>query len=195
MFARILRTSLLLVGVAALFTLTGCKPELTNEQALPLIQAHYDQAAAVPMNFKVDQSGLQAGLLAKYWILTKLYPQNKAWGDFTLTDAGKKLIKLPNGKDVIEWRQDAGGKFQYEVTTVAALKFKARDIHEIRNEVVPGVKGPGRVVVFMETHDIAALPNELQDIILHNANNKIAEKRQADMDFENGAWAFHNIEQ
>ena len=103
--------------------------------------------------------------------------------------------KLPNGTDVIEWRQDAGGKFQYEVTTVAALKFKARDIHEIRNEVVPGVKGPGRVVVFMETHDIAALPNELQDIILHNANNKIAEKRQADMDFENGAWAFHNIEQ
>jgi hypothetical protein len=195
MFARILRTTLLLAGVAALVTLTGCRPELTNEQALPLIQAHYDQTAAVPLAFQIDQSGLQAGILAKYWTLTKVYPANKEWGDFTLTADGKKLIKLPNGKDIIEWRQDPAGKFQFALVTVTPLKFKARDIREIRKEVVPGVKGPGQVVVYMEAHDLTPLPNELQDIILHNSSNKIAEKRQADMAFENGAWAFHNIEE
>lgn len=194
MIARMIRTTLLMVAVAALFTLTGCKPELENDQALALIQAHYDHTAAAPLTFKVDQTALADGVKAKYWEISKRYP-NDLWADFKLTDEGKKLVKLPDGKDVFEWRQDPSGKFQFEMTTVTPLKFKARDVREIRKEVVPGVKGPGRVVVFMEAHDLSPLPNDLQNIILENANNQIAEKRQADMDFENGAWAFHDIEQ
>jgi hypothetical protein len=184
---------MLLAAFAALFMATGCKPDLTNDQALPLIQAHYDQAQGMPLVFKVDQVGMKAGVDAKYWTMTKKL--NEMWADFKLTDEGKKLIKLPNGKDVIEWRQDPSGKFQYEMVTVAPLKLKAREVKEIRDEIIPGVKGPGKVVVYMEAHDITTLPNDLQNIILGNANNKIAVKRQADMTLENGAWAFHAIEE
>lgn len=194
MMARRIRFAVLLAGVAALVSLTGCKPELTNEQALALIQAHYAQAAPVALTFKIDQTALADGNKAKYWGISKHYPNN-LWADFTLTEEGKKLIKLPNGKDVFEWRQDPTGKFQYEMMTAAPLGLKARDVSEIRKEIVPGVKGQGRVVVFKESYDLSSLPSDLQNVILDNTANKLATTRQADMAFENGAWVFHDLEQ
>ncbi len=199
MYVRFTRYSLRLAAFAALVLIvslgtTGCKPDLSNDQALALIQADYDHRAPAPMVLNLDQSGLQDGLTAKYWELSKIYPNNKLWADYKLTDAGKKLVKLEGGKDVIEWRQDPQGTFQYEITTIAPLKLKAREVKEIRDEIVPGVKGPGKVVVFMETKDLTALPDALQAIARNNPKNKIANKRQADMALENGAWVFHAIE-
>jgi hypothetical protein len=192
---RFSRLLLVAVAVVSLSFVTGCKPDLTNDQALSLIQTHYDQTAAIPLIIHIDHTSLQSGVLAKYWSLSKVSPENKLWGDFTLTDAGKKLFKLPNGKDVIEWREDTSGKYQYDVITTTALKLKARDVKEIRDEVVPGVKGPGKVVVFKEAFDITVLPDALQSLILGNTNNKLAREKQADLTLENGAWAFHAIEQ
>jgi hypothetical protein len=198
MYARCTRYSLRLAAFAVLFFIavmaTGCKPDLSNDQALALIQADYDHRAPAPMVLNLDQTGLQDGLTAKYWALSRLYPNNKLWADYTLTDEGKKLVKLASGKDVIEWRQDPKGDFQYEITTIAPLKLKAREVKEIRDEIVPGVKGPGKVVVFMETKDVTALPDALQAIARNNPKNKIAAKRQADMALENGAWVFHAME-
>jgi hypothetical protein len=195
MFARFTRISLLVAVFAALVLTTGCKPDLTNDQALALIQADYDHRAPAPMTLSLDQTGLQDGLTAKYWALSKLYPTNKLWADYTLTDEGKKAVKLADGKDVIEWRQDPSGKFEYEITTLAPLKLKAREVKEIRDEIVPGVKGPGKVVVFMESKDLSALPDALQTIARNNAKNKIAAKRQADLTLDNGAWAYHAMEE
>ncbi len=195
MMARRIHLAVLLAGMAAVIALTGCsKPELTNEQALALIQAHYDQAQPVVLTFKIDQRALADGNKAKYWGVSKHYPNN-LWADFTLTEEGKKLVRLPNGKDVFEWRQDSTGKFQYAMTTAAPLKLKARDVSEIRKEIVPGVKGQGRVVVFKQAYDISSLPSELQNVILDNTSNQLSIKRLADMAFENGAWVFHDLEQ
>src|SRR5579863_2843077 len=86
-------------------TVTGCNsaPPLSNEQARMLIQAKYDQAAPAPIAITLKDPGIVQGVTARYWDRTKVYP-NRLWADFTLTPDGKKLITVPGGGDVIQWR-------------------------------------------------------------------------------------------
>ena len=49
---------------------------------------------------------MRQGITAKYWKRTTIYP-NKFWADFKLTAEGKKVVKLPKGGDVIQWRPDS----------------------------------------------------------------------------------------
>ena len=81
-----------LVFLGAGLLLSGCKqaPELTAASAQALIQADYDNKPAAGAGIEIDDLGLKQGLTAKYWKLTKVYPNNN-WADYTLTDDGKKV--------------------------------------------------------------------------------------------------------
>jgi hypothetical protein len=195
---RIVRT-LQTLGTLALLAsgtlLTGCKsaPELTATQAQALIQASYDQTVPVGANIVVNDLGMRQGATAKYWARTKVYP-NKYWADFTLTDDGKKALKLANGGDVIEWRPDSptDSKFSVTVITVAANHLKAHDVSNIQDEVVPAVdtaKGAG----YIEGVSLDGVPQPLQDIA-HNPGNRLSRKRHADFSLEGGSWKLHGIE-
>jgi hypothetical protein len=175
--------------------LAGCKsaPELTQAQALALIQAKYDQDAPVGVNILVNDPGMMQGITGKFWQRTRTYP-NKYWADFTLTADGKKAVKLPTGKDVIEWRP--GGledkNYAYLVTTVAANHLKARDIGEIQDEMVPGAD-TAKGAKFTESVNMTGVPDMLQEIA-HQPGNRLSTKRQADFTLEGGTWKLHSIQ-
>jgi hypothetical protein len=175
--------------------LAGCKsaPELTQAQALALIQAKYDQDAPVGVNILVNDPGMMQGITGKLWQRTRTYP-NKYWADFTLTADGKKAVKLPTGKDVIEWRP--GGledkNYAYLVTTVAANHLKARDIGEIQDEMVPGAD-TAKGAKFTESVNMTGVPDMLQEIA-HQPGNRLSTKRQADFTLEGGTWKLHSIQ-
>jgi len=172
--------------------LTGCnKPELTQANAQALIQAQYDQTPAAGVNVTVDELGLKQGITAKYWKLTKVYPNNK-WADYTLTPDGKKVLKLLAGGDVIQWRPEQGHTTQFVVVTVAANHLRSRDIKEIQDEVVAGVD-TAKGTSFTESVNLDGVPEALQGIA-HNPGNKLSSKRQADFSLEGGAWKLHSIE-
>lgn len=183
------------VGLA-LTGLTGCKssPDLTQASALAMIQAKYDQTPAVGANLRVDELGFKQGLTAKYWKMTKIYP-NKYWVDFVLTDDGKKVVKAPGGSDVIQWRPQSDDDKSYSMTlvTVAANHLKAHDIKEIREEPVPGIEGQARVASFTETVNLDGVPDPLQQIA-HNPGNKLSVKRTANFALVGGAWTLYSIE-
>ena len=82
----------------------------------------------------VDDLGMREGITAKYWLGTKKYP-NGYWADFALTPDGKKLVKLPNGGDAIQWRPDGPNDAKYAVamTTVVANHLKARNIEGVED--------------------------------------------------------------
>ena len=71
----------ILVAFAAGLWMAGCKsaPDLTQAQALTMIQAKYDQTPAAPVSITVNDSRHAAGVTAKYWFETKRYP-NGYWG-------------------------------------------------------------------------------------------------------------------
>ncbi len=48
------------MGVGLL--LTGCKPDLTQANALAMIQAKYDQLPAAGINITVDKQGMGQGI-------------------------------------------------------------------------------------------------------------------------------------
>jgi len=173
----------------------GCKsvPDLTDAQALSLIQAKYDQDPAVGANIMVDKLGMSMGITDGYWKLTKVYP-NKFWADYTLTDDGKKALIPPGGGDVIQWRPASQDDASYSVTIVTkvANHLKARDIKNLHDETLPGVdtaKGAG----FTESVVLTDVPGPLQDIA-HNPGNKLSTKRQADFELAAGAWKLHGIQ-
>src|SRR6266536_1133715 len=174
--------------------LAGCKsaPELTQAQALALIQAKYDQDAPVGVNILVNDPGMMQGISGKLWQRTRTYP-NKYWADFTLTADGKKAVKLPTGKDVIEWRP--GGlddkNYAYLVTTVAANHMKAHDIGELQDEMVPGAD-TAKGAKFTEGVNLTGVPDALQEIA-HQPGHRLSTKRQADFTLEGGAWQLHSI--
>ena len=174
------------MGVGLL--LTGCKPDLTQANALSMIQAKYDQLPATPINITVDKQGMGQGISAKYWNLTKIYP-NKYWADYTLTADGKKVIKLAAGGDTIQWRpENADDKnFTVVLTTVVANHLKARDIKEITDEV-----GGGKGAAFTEAVNLDGVPDGLQGIA-HNPGNKLSTKRQASFVLDGGAWKLQGI--
>ena len=183
-----------LVLVAGLFA-AGCKstPELTQANALAMIQAKYDAAPAAGVNITVNDQGMGAGVLAKYWVETKRYP-NGFWGDFTLTPDGKKVVKLPGGGDVIQWHPETAKDPHYAivVTSVVTNHLKAKDIGDISDEVVAGVS-TAKGASFSEAVNLEGLPGPLVDMA-HNPGNKLSTKRQADFSFEDGAWKLHSVE-
>lgn len=175
--------------------LSGCKsaPELTQANALALIQAEYDHRPAAGVNVTVDRLGLGQGITGKLWTLTKIYP-NRFWADYTLTADGKKAIKLSGGGDVIQWRPENDGDKGYSVVVVTAVAnpLKAHDVGEIQSETLPGVD-MAKGASFTESVNLEGVPDALQ-AIAHNPGNKLSTKRQADFSLEGGVWKLHSIE-
>lgn len=182
-----------LVGMAAVgagLALAGCKsaPDLSVADAQKLIQAKYDQDPATGAAVRVDDTGMQQGVHAKYWDRSKAYP-NKYWADFKLTDDGKKAVKLLNGGDTIEWRPDSetDKRFSLVVQSVAVNHLKAKDVQDPQNES-DGTK----TVIFNEVVDLNGVPQPLQDIA-HDPGNKLSTKRTATFSLDNGAWKLDSI--
>lgn len=186
--------NLKVVGVAAFLSagllLSGCKsaPELTQANALALIQAKYDQTPPVGANISLSDLGMIQGAAAKLWSRTIIYP-NKVWADFTLTPDGKKAIALTGGGNVIQWRPENADDKNYSliVTTVAANHLKAHDVTNIQDD--PTGKGAS----FTESVDLTGVPAALQDIA-HNPGNKLSTKRQAEFVLDGGAWKLQSIQ-
>jgi hypothetical protein len=191
--------NLFLLGVAALLSagalVTGCKsaPELTQANALALIQAKYDQTPAVGASIAVNKLGVGQGITAKYWELTRVYP-NRYWADYTLTPDGKKAFKLLAGGDAIQWRPDSATDANYSVVVVslAANHLKAKDIQDIQDETLPGVT-TAKEATFTEAVNLDGMSDALQNIA-HNPGNKLSTKHQANFSLENGVWVLHSIE-
>jgi hypothetical protein len=167
----------------------GCKsaPDLTQANALAMIQAKYDQTPPVSANIRVNDSGMQAGVTAKYWTGIKKYP-NGYWLDLKLTDEGKKLVTLPNGGDVIQWRPDGPSDPGYSImmTAVAANHLKASNLGDIQDE------GNGKTAAFTEDVNLDGLPDPLQSIA-HKPGNKLSTRRRASFVLADGAWKLDSI--
>ena len=180
----------LLVIFASGIWMASCKsaPDLTQAQALTMIQAKYDQTPAVPANITVNDTGMGQGVTAKYWLGTKRYP-NGYWADFTLTPDGKKVLTLASGGDVIQWRPDSPSDPHASVIVmpVVANHLKARDVGEIQSV------GDTRTASFTEDINLDGVPQPLQDIA-HNPGNKLSSSRQATFVLTNGAWTLQSIE-
>lgn len=184
----------LFLGFSGLIV-SGCKsaPELTRTQALALVQAKYDQTAPVGVNILVNDPGMLSGATAKLWDRTKIYP-NKIWADFKLTAEGKKVVVLPGGGDVIEWRPQSLDDKNYTVvmTTVAANHLKAKDMGDLSDEAMAGADA-GKSGKYTEAVNLTGVPQLLQDIA-HNPGNKLSTKKQADFVLTNGTWTLKSIE-
>jgi hypothetical protein len=169
--------------------LSGCKsaPELTKADAQAMIQAKYDQAAAVPATIAVDEKGLARGVTAKYWERTKVY--NRFWGDFTLTPDGKKVLKLEKGGDVIHWQPlNAGDKnYTFIVTTVAANHLKAIELNDPQDDL-----GGTKTVSFVESVNLEGVPADLK-IMSDGPGNKLTSKHMATFALDGGAWKLQGI--
>lgn len=167
----------------------GCKtaPPLSPQQAQALIQAKYDQAAATPISINLTDPGMVQGVDAKYWDRTKVYP-NRLWADFTLTADGKKLIAVPGGGDVIQWRPMTLGDKHYvvNVNTVSTGHLKALNVRNIQSEVYPGAS-QAMGCDYDEVVDFTGIPAPLA-AIGHDPGNQISIQRHADFALENGAW-------
>ena len=169
--------------------LAGCKsaPPLSQQQAQELIQSKYDQSAATPITITLTDPGMVQGVDAKYWDRTKVYP-NRLWADFTLTPDGKKLISVPGGGNVIEWRPMTVGDMHYSVSvsTVSTTHLKATNVRNVQSEMFPGAsKAMG--CDYDEVVDFTGVPAPLA-AIGHNPGNLISIQRHADFALVNGAW-------
>jgi hypothetical protein len=186
-----LNVLLALAFLGAGMMLAGCKsaPDLTQANALAMIQAKYDVTPAVGANIAVNVLGIKQGVTAKYWEGLKKYP-NGYWVDLKLTDTGKKVLKLASGGDVIQWRPSGNDDQQFSVVVVpvVANHLKARDIKDIQDAV-----GGGKTVTFTEGVDLAGVPDALTGIA-HNPGNQLSTTRQADFVLDGGAWKLQSIE-
>jgi len=179
-----------LVFLSAGLWMAGCKsaPDLTQAQALAMIQAKYDQTPAAPFNIAVDDRGMQLGVHANYWLGTKRYP-NGYWADFALTADGKKVVKLPAGGDAIQWRPSGPTDPRYSIVVVPLVssRLKARGLGDIQN------LGDSKTVKFLEDVDLTGIPDALQNIA-HEPGNKLSTPRQATFSLVNGAWTLQSVE-
>ena len=175
--------------------LGGCKsaPDLSQSQAQTLVQAYYDQQAPQPISILVNNDGMVQGALAKYWNRTTIYP-NKYWADFKLTDDGKKVVKLPDGGDKIEWRPSSldDKDYTYRMVTVQANHLRARDVSAPQDEMLPGVD-TAKGADLVEAVDLTGVPDTLQQIA-HNPGNRLSAKRHADFALVNGAWTVKGVQ-
>jgi hypothetical protein len=179
--------ALAIMGVG--MVVAGCKsaPELTQAQALAMIQTKYDATPAVGANIVVNNDGMVQGATAKYWNRTTIYP-NKYWADFTITPEGKKVVKQVAGGDVIKWRPDSPTDTKYSIVlvTVAANHLKARDIKDIQTV------GETKTVTFTEGVDLTGVPDVLVGIA-HNPGNMLTTTRTAEFVLDGGAWKLQSI--
>jgi len=157
-----------------------------------MVQAKYDQTPATGVDILVDDLGMRQGIAGKLWERKTVYP-NKYWADFKLTDEGKKVVKLPNGGDVIEWRPSGldDKTYTYRITTVAANHLKAHDMGELQDEMLPGAD-TAKGAKYTEGVNLTGVPDLLQQIA-HNPGNKLSTKRQADFVYQGGAWKLQGI--
>ncbi len=180
--------ALALLGVGLLAA--GCKsaPPLAQADALSMIQAKYDQSPPVNTDIVVSDLGMRQGVTAKYWEGIKKYP-NGYWADFKLTPDGKKVVKLSNGGDTIQWRPDGPNDPHYSitVTTVAANHLKARDIHNIEDV------GNTKTAEYTEDVDLSGLPDALQSIA-QDPGNQLSTMRSATFALDGGAWKLQSIQ-
>jgi hypothetical protein len=174
--------------------LAGCKsaPPLSQDDALKLIQAKYDSTPADSITINLSKDGIGQGINDGFWKLTKVYP-NKFWADYTLTDDGKKAVKLTGGGDVIQWRPQSMTDSTYSITvqTVVMNHLKARDLQQVTDETLPDVSS-AKGADYTEGVDMTGVPQGLQDLA-HNPGNQLSTKRHADFALENGAWVLHGI--
>lgn len=185
-----LQTLAALVLLGAGWVLAGCKsaPDLTQAQALTLVQAKYDHDPGIVFNIAVSDRGMQQGVQANYWLGTRRYA-NGYWGDFKLTDNGKKVIKLPSGGDVIQWRPDSPNdpKYVIVVAPLVTSHLKARDPGDVESV------GDTRTMTFMEDVDLSTMPAPLQ-AIAQSPDNKLSTQRLATFTLNNGAWTLKSVD-
>ena len=187
------KASRMLAAAAALgagLVAVGCKqaPDLTQANATSMIEANYAQAAPVPATIVIGDLGMRQGIEAKYWQGVKRFP-NGYWADFKLTDDGKKLIKLADGGDTINWRPDGPSDMRYgvTVTTVPTVHLKAQGIGDVEDN------GGGKSVAFTEAEDLSGLPAALQGIAQNSADT-LTTRRVANFVLTNGAWKLQSIQ-
>jgi hypothetical protein len=153
-----------------------------------MIQAKYDKDQGTVFNIAVNDRGMQQGVTANYWLGVKRYP-NGYWGDFKLTPAGVKVVKLQSGGDTIQWRPDGPNDPNYTVIVVplALSKLKTRSLDDVQTIA------DTRTVTYMEDVDLSNLPAPLQGLA-NNPANKLSTKRMATFTLANGAWTLQSIE-
>jgi hypothetical protein len=154
-----------------------------------MIQAKYDQTPAAGMAITVGNSGMAQGAMDGYWARTKRYP-NGYWADFTLTPAGKKVLKLANGGDVIQWRPASPNDKEFSVTVTTLVKnhMKVADVGPVQDQA-----GGGKTVQFSEVENLTGVPGPLQDLA-HEPGNQLSTQREADFSLVNGVWKLQSIE-
>ncbi len=180
--------ALVLLGAGGF--LAGCKsaPDLTQDQATAMIQAKYDKDPGTVFNIAVNDTGMQQGVHANYWLGVKRYP-NGYWGDFKLTPDGMKVLKPQSGGDTIQWRPDGPNDLNYTIIVVPLVPSKLK----IRNPGDVQTIADTRTVTYMEDVDLSNLPAPLQ-ALANNPANKLSTKRMATFTLANGAWTLQSIE-
>jgi hypothetical protein len=182
-----------IVGILAILSIGafagGCKqaPPLTQADAQAMIQAKYDQMPPQPFTIVLTDTGMQLGVSDKFWQGVKKYP-NGYWGDFKLTDLGKKQVKLTDSSDVIKWRPDGPNdlRYAYSMSTVALNHLKARNLGDIQDV------GPTKVVQYYE--EVVLNVSDLLSKIAHEPGNELSTHRQATFTLDNGAWKLQSVE-
>lgn len=168
----------------------GCKsaPPLTQDQAKAMIQAKYDQTPPAPLDITLETQGMTQGILSKYWVETKRYP-NGYWGDFTLTPDGKKLVKLTTTGDVIQWRPESptDPRFSVVIETLSNVPHKISNVGDAQTT------GDTSIVQFTDYLDLSALPQPMQGVI-QTPGNTLSSSRQATFSLANGTWALQSIQ-
>lgn len=186
------RTFGALALVCVALWIVGCKvkPPLGSGEAQALLQAQYDRRPAEGVLIVVDRIGLRQGLAANYWKLTKVYP-NQRWADYTLTEEGKKVLKLHDGGEVIQWRPDASGNYQVQVVTLVTNRLRATDVAEPETDSIPGTAA-SKTTAFNESLVLDGVPEALQDIA-RNPGNRLSSRRHASFVLVDGNWTVQNI--
>ena len=184
--------ALVLLGAGGF--LAGCKsaPDLTQDQAKTMIQAKYDKDPGTVFKIAVNDTGMQQGVHATYWLGVKRYP-NGYWADFKLTPDGVKVVKLASGGDTIQWRPEGPttdpkySNYTIIVVPLVLCKLKVRNPGDVQNIA------DTRTVTYMEDVDVSNLPAPLQ-AIADNPTNKLSSKRMATFTLDNGAWTLQSVE-
>ena len=144
-----------LVLLSAGWWLAGCKsaPDLTQAQAQSMIQAKYDKDPGVTFNISVNDGACSRVFTQTIGSGPNAYP-NGYWADFKLTPDGAKVVKLPAGGDVIQWRPDGPAAPNYAIVVVplALSHYKARGLGDV--ETI----GDTKTVTYMEDVILDAMP-------------------------------------
>jgi hypothetical protein len=176
---------------AGLLVFAGCKsaPPLSQQDALAMVEAKYNQAPPVSVSFAITDLGMRKGIVAKYWAETKKYP-NGYWADFKMTPDGAKVIKLSSGGDTIQWHPESSSdkSFLVPASTVATTKLKAINFSDVQD-----AGGGVKTATYSEDEVLDPLPSALKDIIQDPAN-KISTKRTATFSLVDNAWKLQSIQ-